>query len=229
MGKKSNTPYELKIAAVEAYERHEGSMQTISDRFNISSRHLLREWINIYRSQGKDGLVPSNTKKCWSNETKLLAVQEYLLGKGSQRDICKKYKISSNSILIKWIKVYNDSHKEFKTTGSGGRKPMTKARKTTFEERIEIVQFCIANGKNYGLTMNKFNVSYQQIYLWVRKYEEKGVDGLLDRRGKAKPENELTELDRLKAETKMLAAKNQELQMEIDIIKKLKEVERRYR
>ena len=106
---------------------------------------------------------------------------------------------------------------------------MTKARKTTFDERIEIVKFCIANSKNYGMTMDKFNVSYQQIYLWVRKYEEKGVDGLLDRRGKAKPENELTELDRLKAENKMLAAKNQELQMEIDIIKKLKEVERRYR
>ena len=106
---------------------------------------------------------------------------------------------------------------------------MTKARKTTFEERIEIVQFCIANGKNYGLTMDKFNVSYQQIYLWVRKYEEKGVDGLVDRRGKSKPENELTQLDRLKAENKMLAAKNQELQMEIDVIKKLKEVERRYR
>ena len=106
---------------------------------------------------------------------------------------------------------------------------MTKARKTTFEERIEIVQFCIANGKDYGLTIDKFNISYQQIYPWVRKYEEKGVDGLVDRRGKSKPENELTELDRLKAENKMLAAKNQELQMEIDVIKKLKEVERRYR
>ena len=87
----------------------------------------------------------------------------------------------------------------------------------------------IQKSKNYGLTIEKFNVSYQQIYLWVRKYEEKGIDGLIDRRGKSKPESELTELDRLKAETKMLAAKNQELQMEIDIIKKLKEVERRYR
>ena len=91
------------------------------------------------------------------------------------------------------------------------------------------MQFCIANAKNYGLTIEKFNVSYQQIYLWVRKYEEKGIDGLIDRRGKSKPESELTELDRLKAENKMLAAKNQELQMEIDVIKKLQEVERRYR
>lgn len=228
MGRKSNTPYEVKLAAVEAYERNEGSLRTISARIGIDES-VLRNWLQIYCSQGDEGLLPSKTNKHWSKEIKLLAVQEYLTGKYSLSNICKKYKISSKSILRSWIKVYNDSHKKLKTTGLGGRKPMTKARKTTFEERIEIVQFCIANSKNYSLTMDKFSVSYQQIYLWVRKYEEKGIDGLLDRRGKAKPQNELTELDRLKAENKMLAAKNQELQMEIDVIKKLKEVERRYR
>ena len=36
------------------------------------------------------------------------------------------------------------------------------------------------------------NISYQQIYSWVRKYEATGVDGLVDRRGKAKAEDELT-------------------------------------
>ncbi len=228
MGRKSTTAFETKLLAIEAYERGEGSVKTISERFNINKSNFIR-WLTIYHSQGIDGLLPSHTNKGWNKDIKMLAVQDYLLGKGSMNNICQKYKISSDSILRQWIKVYNDSHKELKSTGSGGRKPMTKARKTTFEERIEIVQFCIANSKNYGMTMDKFNVSYQQIYLWVRKYEEKGVDGLLDRRGKAKPENELTELDRLKAENKMLAAKNQELQMEIDVIKKLKEVERRYR
>ena len=228
MGRKSTTAFETKLLAIEAYERGEGSVKTISERFNINKSNFIR-WLTIYHSQGIDGLLPSHTNKGWNKDIKMLAVQDYLLGKGSMNNICQKYKISSDSILRQWIKVYNDSHKELKSTGSGGRKTMTKARKTTFEERIEIVQFCIANGKNYGLTMDKFNVSYQQIYFWVRKYEEKGVDGLLDRRGKSKPENELTELDRLKAENKMLAAKNQELQMEIDVIKKLKEVERRYR
>ena len=228
MGRKSTTVLETKLLAIEAYEHGEGSIKTISERFNINKSNFIR-WLTIYRSQGANGLIPSHTNKGWNKDIKMLAVQDYLSGKGSMSDICQKYKISSDSILRQWIKVYNDSHKELKSTDSGGRKPMTKARKTTFEERIEIVQFCIANSKNYGLTMDKFNVSYQQIYLWVRKYEEKGVDGLLDRRGKAKPENELTELDRLKAENKILAAKNQELQMEIDIIKKLKEVERRYR
>lgn len=225
---KSKISYEVKIAAVEAYERNEGSWKTVAERFGVK-KHNLEKWWRIYQSHGKEGLLPSNTNKHWDQNIKLCAVQDYLSGMGSLYDICKKYKISSDSILRNWIKVYNDGHKELKTTGMGGKRPMTKARKTTFEERIEIVQFCIVNGKNYGLTMDKFNVSYQQIYLWVRKYEEKGIDGLLDRRGKSKPEGELTDLDRLKAENKMLAAKNRELEMELDIIKKLQEVERRFR
>ena len=228
MGRKPKFKYEEKINAISEYQNGRKSLSDIAKKLgaHIST---IEKWLMIYESQGEDGLKETHVNRGWKKEIKVAAVTDYLSGEGSIMSICKKYKIPSNSILQQWIKVYNDSHKEFKTTGSGGRKPMTKARKTTFEERVEIVQFCIANGKNYGLTMDKFNVSYQQIYLWVRKYEKKGIDGLVDRRGKAKPENELTELDRLKAENKMLAAKNQELQMEIDVIKKLKEVERRYR
>lgn len=73
------------------------------------------------------------------------------------------------------------------------------------------------------------NIKYHinKIYSWVKKYEAKGLDGLIDRRGKAKPENELTELDKLRIENRKLAAKNAELELENRIIKKLQEVERR--
>jgi len=37
---------------------------------------------------------------------------------------------------------------------------MNKGRKTTQEERAQIVAFCIENGKDYGLTMEKYGVSY---------------------------------------------------------------------
>jgi transposase-like protein len=101
---------------------------------------------------------------------------------------------------------------------------MKKGRKTTQEERTEIVAFCIENGKDYGLTMEKYGVSYQQIYSWIRKYEAKGVEGLSDRRGKAKPEDELTEADRLRMENKILQAKIKDQEMEIKLLKKLKEL-----
>ena len=103
---------------------------------------------------------------------------------------------------------------------------MNKGRKTTQEERAAIVAYCIENGKDYGLAMEKYGVSYQQIYSWVRKYEAKGVEGLTDRRGKAKPEDELTEADRLRMENKILQAKIKDQEMEIAILKKLKELER---
>ena len=63
---------------------------------------------------------------------------------------------------------------------------MTKGRKTTQEERVEIVAFCIEHNKDYGLMVETYNVSYQQIYAWVRKYEEGGVDKLKDSRGRTK-------------------------------------------
>ena len=75
--------------------------------------------------------------------------------------------------------------------------------------------------------MRKYNVSYQQIYSWLRKYDDGGIDALVDRRGKAKPENELTDMERLRIENKMLEAKNIELEMEVRLLKKLQEIERR--
>lgn len=166
----------------------------------------------------------SQKNKKYSAELKLKAVKDYLNGGGSQREICIKYEISSKGRLHDWIIWYN-GHREFKERSSAkGEIYMTKGRKTTQEERAEIVAFCIEHGKDYGLTVETYNVSYQQIYAWVRKYEEKGVQGLTDRRGKAKPENELTEEDRLRQENKILQAKIKDQEMEIALLKKLREL-----
>ena len=61
-------------------------------------------------------------------------------------DILAKYGISSLSVLKKWVKKYT-SHSELKDSGKGMSQTMTKGRKTTVEERIEIVKACLANGE----------------------------------------------------------------------------------
>ena len=101
---------------------------------------------------------------------------------------------------------------------------MTKGRKTTQEERSQIVAFCIEHGKDYALTVETYQVSYQQIYSWVRKYEASGVDGLVDRRGKTKPVGDLTETERLRQENRLLQAKLKDKEMEIALLKKLREL-----
>ena len=44
---------------------------------------------------------------------------------------------------------------------------MTKGRKTTFEERVEIVQYCIKHSHNYS-KQQKFHISYQQAKLYYK-------------------------------------------------------------
>ena len=166
----------------------------------------------------------SKKRKKYCAEFKLLAVQDYLAGKGSQREKCRKHGIPDHKMLRQWISCYN-GHKDFKERSSAkGEIYMTKGRKTTQEERAQIVAFCIEHGKDYGLTVETYQVSYQQIYSWVRKYEASGVDGLVDRRGKAKPEDELTEAERLRQENRMLQAKLRDKEMEIALLKKLREL-----
>ena len=106
---------------------------------------------------------------------------------------------------------------------------MTKGRNTTYEERVEIVSYCIEHGNDYTAAIEKYGVSYQQIYAWVKKYKEKGAEGLVDKRGKRKPESEMTELEKLRAENRMLEAKNKRLETENAVLKKLEEIERRWR
>ena len=223
MSKRNKLTDEERIAAVKEHLDGKGNYRTIAKKYGIDYSYF-RKIVIRAQTEGIDTLRTQKTTKKYTVETKIAAVNDYLEGKGSQLEICLKYQIQNVCILQQWILCYN-SDKEFKErTRSGRRITMNKGRKTTKEERIEIVAFCIDNGKNYGLAIEKYGVSYQQIYSWVRKYEEKGVEGLADRRGKAKPEEELTEADRLRMENKILQAKIKNQEMEIKLLKKLREL-----
>lgn len=223
MLRNSKLTSEQRIKAVEEYLNGKSSYVSIARKYGIDES-TFREYVRRARTEGIEGLRVSGKNKKYSETTKQAAVEDYLAGKGSQSEICTKYKITNKYTLRTWIKWYN-SGKDFKERNRSERGvTMKKGRKTTLEERTEIVAFCIANGKDYALTTEKYGVSYQQIYAWVRKYEAKGAAGLTDRRGKAKPEEELTEADKLRMENKLLQAKLKDMEMENAILKKLREL-----
>lgn len=223
MSRKAKHDLETRIHIVKEYQKGQISLKQLGLKYGLNGE-TVRQMVIRHKSEGEEGLRNKKQNKKYSTDLKIQAVKEYLSGKGSRIEISSKYKISSPSVLRKWIIWYN-GHKEFKEPSSAkGDIYMTKGRKTTQEERVEIVAFCIEHGKDYGLTVEKYNVSYQQIYTWVKKYEEKGVNGLTDRRGKARPESELTEADRLCQENKILQAKIKDREMEIALLKKLREL-----
>ncbi|WP_236694870.1 transposase, partial [Peribacillus butanolivorans] len=118
---------------------------------------------------GEDSLTDATSWKSYSKELKLAAVNDYLSGHYSLNKVIQKYNISSTAVLGKWIKKYN-SHRELNDTGKGMTNSMTSRRKTTLEERIQIVNYCLQHQKNYQLAAESYGVSYQQVYQWVKKF-----------------------------------------------------------
>jgi len=223
--------YETKLTIVELFITGVMNLQEISNKYGVHKR-MVSDWVWIYRNRGANGLNCAIVKNCYSLELKRDAVNEYLSGPLSLRELCMKYGISDKKTLQEWIKAYNGSHESYikpRKPKIGGVSYMVKGRKTTLEERIEIVGHCIANDKDYGKTTNRYGVSYGQLRYWVRKYEHGGIDALSDRRGVRKDENLMTEAELIRAQLKLKEAELLQLKMENDLLKKLMEVERRRR
>lgn len=213
---------ELKLRSVFRHLKYGESYDSIAKSIG-ADKSSVREWCRNYETMGEQAFSSRGHAR-YSLQFKEACVKYYLDGKGSLFDICRMFKIPATHTLRQWILLYN-GHR-LKASPGGGR-IMTKGRKTTIEERVTIVEACIKSGMNYGDTADLFNVSYQQVYQWVHKYQEKGIHGLEDRRGKAKPVEEMTEVEKLRAENRMLKAQLERKELENLFLKKLEEIERR--
>ena len=212
------------LNAVKDYLTGNSSKEAIAKRLGVN-RYNVDQWIANYQSIGESAFL-ANGNQHYSKELKEQAVGDYLSGKGSLLEVCKRYKIKSTRQLRNWIKKYN-GHEELKASGTGGETIMTKGRKTSFDERVEIVQYCIAHDHNYAETATKYEVSYQQARRYTVKYEADGIEALRDKRGRTKPLEEMSELEKLRAENRILRAEKERAEMEVSFLKKLDEIERR--
>lgn len=214
---------EVKLEIVERYLHGESPSQ-LGQIYGFHAKSM-RDWVKKYQKNGISGLAKSRKNQSYTREFKEQVVEAYRSGTGSELDLALKYGILSRRTVSSWIKRYN-SHEDTLKSYLGGRIHMTKGRKTTLAERVGIVEFCIEHEFDYTETAEQYQVSYTQVYSWVKKYNERGVTALRDNRGKGKPLEDMNELERLQAENKLLEAKNKQLHMENDVLKKVKELER---
>jgi transposase len=215
-----------KLAIIKEIDSGELSVMAVSYKYGISKTTLVK-WRRRYEVYGFEGLEVQTENRSYPAELKLQAVLDYLEGELSQYDIIDKYKIASRTQLTDWVKKYN-SHSSLKAY-KGGAKAMTKGRSTTWQERLEIVQYCLSHNQDYRKIAEQHQASYQQVYQWVKKYQDGGQDALQDGRGRKKAEEELTDADRQKLAMKKMEAEIERLRAENAFLKKLEELERRRR
>ena len=114
--------------------------------------------------------------RSYSKQFKIEIIEKYIRGEASSIELGNQYDISS-SLLRRWIQMYN-ANIELKDYYPKQEVYMAEARrKTTKEERKKIVEYCLNNNRDYKDTAAKFDVSYSQVYNWVRKYDACGLEG----------------------------------------------------
>ena len=185
----------------------------------------VRRWIAKYRAEGPTAFLPTEKNRKYSAELKRKVVEEYLRGKASMLELMAKYAIRAEWQIREWVKIYNDRG-DFREIVEGGSTTV-KARPTTQEERLKIVQDCIEQGMSYSEAAEKYQVSYQQVRSWVLRFKEKGEAGLEDRRGRRKKDQTpRTREEGLEQRIAQLEHEKYLLEAENWLLKKVKELER---
>lgn len=228
MGRKNKYTKETKLKAIQEYINGVKSINEISNKLECRQGTIL-EWVTLYKGCGESIFDYKKNNQSYSKEFKEQVVKEYLEGKGSLLDLRIKYNIFSDSTILNWISKYNNG------IILTDYKPMSevytmKSRKVSYEERIEIVNYCIKNNYDYKCTADKYNLPYSQVYTWVQKVKENGYESLVPKKKgpKSKYFVELqTNEELLQLEIERLRREKERLELEVEVLKKKHHLQKR--
>ena len=229
MSRKVKYSKELKLEIVKRYLKGE-SANALANEYALLKRgpDIIRDWVHKYEALGENGFESSGTNKTYSKDFKLKVINEYLSGKDSLRGLVNTYNISTHTIVRKWVLAYNNGE-EIKDYDPKSEVYAMKSRKTTLEERLEIVKYVLDNNNDYKGAAERYNVPYFNVFNWVKKYNSKGEDSLSDKRGRPsnKPTQELTELEKKDIEIEKLKRQLEREQKVNEVLKKNLEIRKR--
>ncbi|WP_411842909.1 helix-turn-helix domain-containing protein [Salinicoccus sp. HZC-1] len=213
---------EEKLAVIDAVNAG-GSPSEVMKTYGVS-KSTLHRWRQKYNKYGREGLKKAKSHRPYPRAFKEAVAKAYLDGGTTAATLARKYDIPSDRTVRDWIMRYNNGE-ELRTTREGAS-PLTKGRKTTVQERIEIAKYHAQGDISYRELAERFDVSYQQARTIVIKYRDYGEMGLEDKRGRRKSEDQLTESEQLNREISKLRADKRKLEVENALLKKLDELER---
>ena len=122
MSKRKAYSYELKKAVVEAYLNNKGSMRLLSEKYGISDKERIREWVRSYKAFGDKGIMPIKKRKDYTFEYKLSVVELYLTSDITYEDLAIQEGMNNYSVIVNWVTAYRNA-------GADGLRPNKKGQK----------------------------------------------------------------------------------------------------
>lgn len=178
-----------------------------------------------YQEYGLAGIQTRRKNNSYSKDFKNSIVKEYMERGTPASELARKFNIPTDRTVREWIIKYTKGE-GLKTYSPKPEVYTMKSRKVTHDEKTKIVKAYLASNLSYKDVAEKYQVSYNNVYSWVQKYKEHGPAGLIDGRGRGKPDKIQTDEEKLRTEIEALKARNEYLETENAALKKLEEMER---
>ncbi|MFD2129743.1 transposase [Pseudogracilibacillus auburnensis] len=112
---------EFKLKLVTEYLCGNLGYKLLAKKYNMPSPSPLKNWVRSYKEQGMDGLKRRKTKKKYSVQFKLDAVQFMLKTGASYLETAVQFDLNNPSLIARWLKAFRDQ-------GIEGLKPRLKGR-----------------------------------------------------------------------------------------------------
>lgn len=209
MGRKDKHSSELKLSLVKRYLAGEGSSISLAREIGTNKSMVLR-WVKSYSYHGENAFKVNPKNRSYTIGFKEKIIEEYL-SEGSMENICAKYQINS-SMLSLWVKLYNED--KLKDYSPAPEVYKMKGRKTTYEERKEIVQYCLSNNNNYKETAKHYDLPYSRVYSMVNAYIKDGDKALMSAKQRREYEDSMQPLTKEQKLQKKIETLEAELELE---------------
>ena len=219
---RSKLSVQEKVDLILEFKKSHSSLRAFAIKNNVDQKAFCR-WIRFFDRDGIDGLKERTRKKKYSYEFKLQVIRDYLEGKGSFGTLAVKYNLRTAAQVSDWLFKYNNG--KLLANSSSRKKESIMTSKTTFEKRIEIVEYVVKDKHSYNEAAERFSVSYQQVRSWVLKANSNGYEALRDGRGHRKADEDLTDLDKANLKIRQLESQLKDQIVIEEFVKKLQELQ----
>jgi Transposase and inactivated derivatives len=219
---RSKLSVQEKVDLILEFKKSHSSLRAFAIKNNVDQKTFCR-WIRFFDRDGIDGLKERTRKRKYSYEFKLQVIRDYLEGKGSFGTLAVKYNLRTAAQVSDWLFKYNNG--KLLANSSSRKKESIMTSKTTFEKRIEIVEYVVKDKHSYNEAAERFSVSYQQVRSWVLKANSNGYEALRDGRGHRKADEDLTDLDKANLKIRQLESQLKDQKVIEEFVKKLQELQ----
>ncbi len=230
MKRKAAISSEIKLQACKDYETGTATYTSIGREVGVH-RETIRQWWLKYKLHGEKAFDSLKRIRKYSPSLREAILEKYLSGNYSAKIIGAEYNISGNTI-INWVNAYYHGSED-KLKSHEEEKTAMKTRKTTLDERLNIVYWVMENDMDSKEASKKYGIAYTTIRNWVSKYMKEGAEGLVHKKRGRKnvevDESTLSEMEKLKLELERERELRKMREFEIEVLKKKEEFEKKRR